>query len=213
MNAGRLQVDVLGDLTEEEAEKFVYGDGVAGGWPGIINGPYESDTVPPGAQEQWPAIYERCGGNIALLERCVAEARAWGNWDSALVGVVAGFTDTILRGFEPDVYTVQGGEAPLWTKRQWKMVLERITTAPYHAVSERKIEKELGQESEEEGYIILLSMQKYNLLEVRPYSPGESDLDLPQEVFGKLLTPVVTLPSPAHVWAAKAVLKAMNASG
>ena len=84
MTKDKFKVEVLGDLTEEEAHKFVYGDGVAGGWPGIINIPSGTKQVPAGAQSYWPAIYERCGGNIGLLKQCVAEAQLVGNWDGAL---------------------------------------------------------------------------------------------------------------------------------
>jgi hypothetical protein len=44
MTSDKFKVEVLGDLTEEEAYKFVFGDGVAGGWPGIIK------DVPPGTK-------------------------------------------------------------------------------------------------------------------------------------------------------------------
>jgi hypothetical protein len=210
MTEDKFKVEVLGDLTEEEAQKFVYGDGVAGGWPGIINIRSGTRAAPNGANEQWPAIYERCGGNIGLLKQCVAEAQLIGNWDAALQGVVAGPRSEIVRGFEPEVYIVKGGEAPLWTAQQWKMVLERITTAPHHAVLVSEIKKELEKGSDKKGSEILLSMVKYNLLALRPWSVLARDL--PQEVYGKKRTLVVTLPIPAHVWAAKDVLEDLTAA-
>lgn len=188
----KLEVEVVGDLTEEEAHKFVYGDGVAGGWPGII-------------REQWPAIYERCGGNIGLLQQCVAGATRWGNWDAGLNAVVTGPLEAVSRGFKPKVYIVKGGEAPLWTKDQWKIVLERITRAPHHAVLASEIEEELGKGCDRGGDEILLSMVKYNLLALRP--PSDLARDLPREVYGRNRAAVVTLPLPAHAWAAKVLLE------
>ncbi|KAL4529006.1 hypothetical protein Ndes2437A_g03530 [Nannochloris sp. 'desiccata'] len=89
---GRFKVEVLGDLTEQEAREFVYGTAVGatiaaavadpgnasvpapvGTWPGIVNDPSPNE-MPPGAEEQWPAIFKRCGGNIGLLIQCVAAA-------------------------------------------------------------------------------------------------------------------------------------------
>ena len=216
MTEDKFNVQVVGDLTEEEAQRFFCGDGVAGGWSGIVHDPSSPKQVPVGAQEQWPAIYERCGGNIGLLQQCVAAAREWGNWDTALKQVVAGPLRAVERGFKPEVYIVKGGEAPLWTDDQWKMVLELITTALHHAVLASEIEKELGKGSdrggdEKKGSKILLSMVKYNLLALRP--PSTLARDLPQEAYENdgVNEAVVTLPLPAHVWAAEAMLKAMQA--
>ena len=214
MTRDKFEVEVLGDLTEEEAEKFMYGDGAVGGeWHGIVNDCFNTKEELAEAQDQWSEIYQRCGGNIGLLKQCVAEARNLkGNWDYALQKVVAGPLGAVQRGFAPSVYIMKGGEAPLWTGAQWKMVLERITTSPYHAVLVSEIKKELGKGSdrggdEKKGSKILLSMIKYNLLALRP--PSTLARDLPQEVYGsgKKKTTVVTLPLPAHVWAAEVVLK------
>ncbi|KAG7674368.1 hypothetical protein KSW81_000028 [Nannochloris sp. 'desiccata'] len=162
MTEDKFRVEVLGDLTEEEAEKFMYGDGVC--------------------------------GRVAC-------------WGSALQAVVAGPVGAIIQGFEPEVYIAKGGEAPLWTDVQWRMVLERITTSPQHAVLASELKEELGKGSEKKGSEILLSMVKYNLLALRP--PSTLARDLPQEVYGsgKKKTTVVTLPLPAHVWAAEVVLE------
>ncbi|KAG7674122.1 hypothetical protein KSW81_005963 [Nannochloris sp. 'desiccata'] len=212
MTEDKFEVEVLGDLTEEEAEKFMYGDGVAvGGWRGIVNDPFNTKEVLAEAQDQWSEIYQRCGGNIGLLKQCVAAARNLkGNWDSALQKVVAGPLGAVIRGFEPEVYIKKGGEAPLWTDAQWRMVLERITTAPHHAVLASELKEELGKGSEKKGSEILLSMVKYNLLALRP--PSTLARDLPQEVYGsgKKKTTVVTLPLPAHVWAAEVVLEELK---
>jgi hypothetical protein len=80
----------------------------------------------------------------------------------------------------------------------------------HHAVLASEIEKELGKGSEKRGSEILLSMVKYNLLALRP--PSTLARDLPQEVYGsgKKKTTVVTLPLPAHVWAAEVVLEELK---
>ncbi|KAG7674807.1 hypothetical protein KSW81_006224 [Nannochloris sp. 'desiccata'] len=212
MTEDKFRVEVLGDLTEEEAEKFMYGDGVAGGWRGIVNDSLKTKEDLANAKDQWSEIYQRCGGNIGLLKQCVAEARGLkGSWGSALQAVVAGPLGAVTRGFEPEVYIAKGGEAPLWTDVQWRMVLERITTAPQHAVLASELKEELGKGSEKKGSEIFLSMVKYNLLALRP--PSTLARDLPQDVYenGGVIETVVTLPLPAHVWAAKALLKSMKA--
>ncbi|KAG7673479.1 hypothetical protein KSW81_006689 [Nannochloris sp. 'desiccata'] len=212
MTEDKFRVKVLGDLTKEEAEKFMYGDGVAGGWRGIVNDSFKTKEDLANAKDQWSEIYQRCGGNIGLLKQCVAEARDLkGDWGSALQEVVAGPLGAVERGFKPEVYIQKGGEDPLWTDVQWKMVLERITTSPQHAVLASEIEEELGKGSEKKGSEILLSMVKYNLLALRP--PSTLARDLPQEAYENdgVIETVVTLPLPDHVWAAKAVLKRMKA--
>jgi hypothetical protein len=140
-----------------------------------------------------------------MLKDFVAEAKLWGNWDAALNGVVSNLRSEIDLGFEPRRYIVKGGEAPLWTAQQWRMVLERITTAKDLAVLVSEIENELeGKGSIGQGSEILLSMVKYNLLALRPSTLAR---DLPVKVYGDYVEDVVTLPLPAHVWAAKAMLK------
>ncbi|KAH7621231.1 hypothetical protein NADE_009277 [Nannochloris sp. 'desiccata'] len=64
-----------------------------------------------------------------------------------------------------------------------------------------ELAKNLGKGDEERGDEIILSMVKYKLLALRPYSTLARDL--PLEVFGIGEKEVVTLPSPGHVWAAK----------
>ena len=127
-----------------------------------------------------------------------------------ILGVVAGPRSEIVLGFKPRVYIVKGGEAPLWTKEQWKMVLERITTAPHRAALVSEIKKELGDGDGEKGSEILLSMVKYNLLALRPFTTLARDL--PEEVYGDDEEDVVTLPLPAHVWAAKVMLNKLKAA-
>ena len=205
MSREKFRVLAIGDLTEEEAREYVYGD--KGTWHGIINDPSALVPVPPGAEEQWPAIYERCGGNIGLLERCVSEARIHENWDDALDGLVTDPLSTVTNAYHPKSIA-KLDEPPLWSKDEWETALHCITTAPHHAVLRSEMEKALGTlliDGEITGAEVLLSMVKYNLLTVRPYSTLARDL--PREVYGEDKGEVVTLPSPAHVSAAKLLFK------
>ena len=174
-----------------------------GTWHGIINEP-SSVPVPAGAELQWAAIYERCGGNIGLLIQCVAAARVEGNWNDALDTVVTNPYLTIANAYKPMALTKRD-VAPLWTRDQWALVLERITTAPHHAVLMDDLQQQLGEKDEERGEEILMSMVKYNLLALRPYSTLPRDL--PREVYGEDKEMVVTLPLPVHVLAAKRLLR------
>ncbi|KAG7666861.1 hypothetical protein KSW81_000627 [Nannochloris sp. 'desiccata'] len=211
------QIHVLGDLTEEEAREFVYGTAVGATidplsvaapgvaapvvtWPGIINDPSEPIAVPAGAEEQWQAIYERCGGNIGMLKQCVGAARELGSWKDALDVVVANSRSAIEQGFSPEILPKRD-ELPEWTEGQWATVLERLTTAPHHSVLRNELEKDVGNGDGKTGKQIILSMVEYNLLALRPYSTLARDL--PLEVYGVGEKEVVTLPSPSHVWAAK----------
>ena len=220
MATNNFRIHVLGDLTEEEAREFVYGTAVGATidplsvappgvaapvvtWPGIINDPLEPIAVPGGAEEQWPAIYERCGGNIGMLKQCVGAARELGNWKDALSIVVANSRSAIEQGFNPKVISKRD-ELPDWFEDQWATVLEHLTTAPHHAVLRNELAKELGKGDKKRGDEIILSMVKYNLLALRPYSPLARDL--PREVFGDEEEEVVTLPSAGHTWAAKRIL-------
>ncbi|KAG7667011.1 putative ATP-binding protein [Nannochloris sp. 'desiccata'] len=224
----KFKVEVLGDLTEQEAREFVYGTAMGatiaaavadpghatvpateGTWRGIVNDPSKQGKVPPGAQEQWPAIYERCGGNIGLLKQCMAAARVKRNWKGALRGLTTGPYLTIKNAFTPIALTKRD-VGPLWTGQQWELVLQEIVKAPHHAVLQEDLKKKLeetvpGAESGR-GNNILMSMIKYNLLALRP--PSDLARDLPQEVYGDdQLNMAVTLPLPVHVWAAKKLLE------
>lgn len=200
MAEGNFEIEVIGDLTEEEAREFVLGDGGKGSWAGIINSSSEPYPVPPGAEEHWPAIYERCGGNVGMLKRCVHTARRKESWESALDIVVANSLSTIRQGFKP-ASIPKRDELPRWTSKQWETVLECITKAPHHAVLRDELEEKLGKRDADSGNEIILSMVKYNLLALRPYSSLARDL--PREVYGDGMNEVVTLPSPGDVWAAK----------
>jgi hypothetical protein len=59
MTNDKFKVEVLGDLTEQEAREFVYGNAVydpaaaapVETWPGIVNDPFSLIEVPCGAEE------------------------------------------------------------------------------------------------------------------------------------------------------------------
>ena len=123
MAKGNFEIKVIGDLTEEEAREFFLGDGGKGSWAGIINNPSSPKPVPPGAEEHWPAIYDRCGGNIGMLQQFVRAARVQGNWDDALAIVVANSRWGIKEGFRPS-NIMKRDEPPHWTGDHWEMVLE-----------------------------------------------------------------------------------------
>ncbi len=221
MATNNFRIHVLGDLTEEEAWEFVYGTAVGATidpasevaavavpgvadpvvtWPGIINDPLEPVPVPGGAEEEWQAIHERCGGNIGMLQQCVGAARELGNWKDALDIVVANSRSAIEQGFSPEIIPNRD-ELPDWFEDQWATVLQRIITSPHHAVLRKELEKEVAKRDGKTGKQVILSMVKYNLLALRPYSTLARDL--PREVYGVGEKEVVTLPSPGHVWAAK----------
>ena len=206
MSEDKFEKEVLGELPEQEARDFVFGD-AEGTWPGLVNNPdYESLPVPSCSEEQWREIYEHCGGNIWLLRQCVKNARGKENWDGALKRAVAGALSAVGNAAKPGRLPKRD-VAPPWNGAQWKKVLELITTAPHHAVLQSTLEKELGKDSKISGELILLSMVKYNLLALR--YPSDLARDLPQEVYDNdgAEEPVVTLPLPSYVWAAKKLLK------
>ena len=215
MTNDKFKVEVLGDLTEQEAREFVYGNTVydpaaaapVETWPGIVNDPSSLIEVPRGAEEQWQAIYERCGGNIGLLIQCVAAAKEEGNCKSALRGVATGPDLTIENAFELMALT-ERDVAPLWTEKQWELVLQEIVKAPHHAVVRNELVTTLEElvPGARSGKAVLLSMVEYNLLALRP--PSELARDLPPDVYGDdELDMVVTLQLPVHVWAAKKILE------
>ena len=209
----QVKVAVIGDLTEEEAKAFVLGADAAAGtavdaaiaanaesWRGLIHmGLVE--TVPAGAASMWNEIYDRCGGNIGLSEECMIEAGVQGSWEAALETVVAGPRRAVRKGFSPRKMP-ERDVPPLWTREQWKTVLRFIVDAEHHAVLRSALEEALHTDGDDaSGEDALLSMVKYNLLTLRPASLLARDL--PLRVHGKKRGEVVTLPSPAHLWAAK----------
>ena len=70
---------VLGELTREEALRFVVGDKDSSGnaWPGLISA---HKDLPPLYKEDWEKVWATCGGNIQLLGVCVADVSVYGDW-------------------------------------------------------------------------------------------------------------------------------------
>lgn len=73
---------MLGDLSEEEAERLMRGgpgkdiDGKEEIWPGLIS---QSPALTMNDTE-WKKVYQACGGNIYLLSTCVETTMGVG-WD------------------------------------------------------------------------------------------------------------------------------------
>lgn len=78
---GDLRTDeVLGDLTREEALRFVRGGGKdfsGKEWPGLVNG---YTGTPALHKEDWENVWAMCGGNIHLLRVCVKKASRFKDW-------------------------------------------------------------------------------------------------------------------------------------
>jgi hypothetical protein len=74
-----IDVNVLGELPEDEARRYVCGDGEGGRWPGLV----AQKQAPPLQAGTWAAVYAVCGGNMGLLADCVALAgeKGW-SWST-----------------------------------------------------------------------------------------------------------------------------------
>lgn len=113
--------------------------------------------------------------------------------------------------FEPENNpTPEGGNRALWTAEHYRAVLRLIASSEYHAVRKNDVWKALEKECSKEGLKpsqVLLSMVEYNLFSLRPYSKLAKDIPRdafgPNEVVDAKLDDVVTMPSPAFLWAAK----------
>lgn len=86
------RVEVLGDLTRNEALVYVRGgnEGDDEMWPdprsqseklwaGILS---QSDDAPKLEEKDWDEVWSVCGGNVLLIQACVREAIATGSWVS-----------------------------------------------------------------------------------------------------------------------------------
>ena len=67
--------EVLGDLTHEEALRYVVGDGKE--WPGLIS---MSEDIPALHQKDWGMVWAICGGNMYQLRERVSEAGNSKDW-------------------------------------------------------------------------------------------------------------------------------------
>ena len=88
-----------------------------------------------------------------------------------------------------------------WSAEDFRTVLRSIVSSPHAAVLVLQLYAELG----EGGAAKLESMNAKNLLLRRAYDPLARDIDL--AAFGPDLEDVYTLPSAAHVLAARRKLK------
>ena len=193
LHAKQYVTQEIGDLaTIDEAKQFVESRMLCTKAP-----PSFFDTTENGEQiDMWPRVYEICGGNIGLLERCAEYANDIGSWEKGLKWVSKDLEGAVKRGLWPKGFSKTGGSRspPAWTKEDYKTVLREIALAKKHkhAVSFDKLRVAPGEDA-------LLSMVEWNLLSVRRKS--EWAKDLPETVFTDLDDDkVVMMPSPAELY-------------
>ena len=145
--------------------------------------------------DMWPRVYEICGGNIGLLERCARYAKATGSWKEGLEEVSNGPKAKVKKGLWPEDFPTQGSRSPpAWTAEDYKTVLREIAFAKEykHAVSYHQLKKMVGKKA-------VKSMVEWNLVAVRPYSSWAKDV--PKTVFTDLDDEkLVTMPSPVALY-------------
>ena len=146
--------------------------------------------------DMWPRVYEICGGNIGLLERCATHSKRLKSWEKGLKEVSRDLEDAVQRGLSPRAFSRTGGSRSpsAWTKEDYKTVLREIALAKEqkHAVSFKKLRDKVGEDA-------LLSMVEWNLVSLRRKS--EWAKDLPETLFADLNdTKLVMMPSPAELY-------------
>ncbi len=192
---------VAGNLSREEARSY------------FLEYVLPSCQLPPGANEAWERVYEVCGGNPGLLGTCAFEVAKFNSWELgarrhlplpcfcclAHLGRPAGCNAivqtamrSISRGLVPETWS---GAA--WSAEDFRTVLRMIVSSPHVAVPVEQLKAVLG----EGGAAKLESMNAKNLLLRRAYDPLGRDIDA--AVFGPDVEDVYTLPSAAHVLAAR----------
>jgi hypothetical protein len=183
----------IGDLPNiDEAKQFVESLMLCTTAP-----PSFFDTTEDGEQiDMWPRVYEICGGNIGLLERCAKYSKRLKSWEKGLEEVSTDLEDAVKRGLRPAGFSRTGGSRSpaAWTKEDYKTVLREIALARdyRHAVSFDKLEDAVGEDS-------LLSMVEWNLVALRRKSLWAKDL--PATLFADLHdTKLVTMPSPLELY-------------
>ena len=193
LHTKQYSTEEIGDLaTIDEAKQFVESLMLCDRAPSSF-----FDTTDDGEQiDMWPRVYEICGGNIGLLERCAEYANDIGSWEKGLKWVSKDLEGAVKRGLWPKGFSKTGGSRspPAWTKEDYKTVLREIALAKKHkhAVSFDKLRVAPGEDA-------LLSMVEWNLLSVRRKS--EWAKDLPETVFTDLDDDkVVMMPSPAELY-------------
>ena len=146
--------------------------------------------------DMWPQVYDVCGGNIGLLERCARHSKRKKSWEDGLKAVSMDLKNAVKRGFSPRGFSRTGGSRSpaAWTKEDYKTVLREISLAKdqKHAVSYDKLEAAVGEDA-------LVSMVEWNLVALRRESAWAKDL--PETVFTDLNdTKLVVMPSPAELY-------------
>jgi len=154
----------------------------------------------PDSRGAWDRVYEVCGGNPGLLRKCASSAAASGSWETACASIVQTAMTRITKGLSPSTW-----EGAAWTTDDCRTVLHMIASSPHAAVPAAQLEAALGLDgSKLDGSKKLQSMNKLNLLLRRSYDPLAGDIDA--AVFGPKKQDVYTLPSAAHVRAARVAL-------
>ncbi|KAG7674713.1 putative ATP-binding protein [Nannochloris sp. 'desiccata'] len=183
----------IGDLaTIDEAKQFVESLMLCKTAPSSF-----FDRTENGEQiDMWPRVYEICGGNIGLLERCAKHSNRLKSWEAGLKWVSRDLEGAVKRGLWPGGFSRAGGSRfpAAWTKENYKTVLREIALAKKHkhAVSFDKLEDAAGEAA-------LLSMVEWNLVALRRKS--EWAKDLPETVFADLDDDkLATMPSPAELY-------------
>jgi hypothetical protein len=146
--------------------------------------------------DMWPRVYEICGGNIGLLERCATHSKRLKSWQEGLERVSRDVEDAVMSGLWPEDFPTTSGSQPpaAWTKEDYKTVLREIALAKEHkhGVSYQKLRKKVGKKA-------VKSMVEWNLVAVQTKSAWAKDL--PRTLFADLEdTKLVTMPSPAHLY-------------
>ena len=193
LHAKQYVIQEIGDLaTIDEAKQFVVLLMLCTKAP-----PSFFDTTENGEQiDMWPRVYEICGGNIGLLERCAEYANDNGSWEDGLDWVSNDLEGAVKRGLSPGGFSRAGySRSPAaWTKENYKTVLRECALAKKHkhAVSFKKLQDAVGEAA-------LVSMVEWNLVAVRRKSLWAKDL--PATVFTDLNDEkLVTMPSPAELY-------------
>ena len=182
----------IGDLaTKDEARQFVVYLSQR------MKAPLSFDDVTEDGEkiDMWDRVYEICGGNIGLLERCAKYANGFGSWEKGLDEVSRDLERAVERGLWPEDFRKSGSSSPAaWTQEDYKTVLRQIALAEEHkhAVSLKYLRKKVGKEA-------VLSMVEWNLVALRTKSSWAKDL--PATDFTKLNdTKLVMMPSPAELY-------------
>ena len=175
----------LGNLSRDEAHSFFFQHVLP------------TFSYAPDSRGAWDRVYEVCGGNPGLLRKCASSAAASGSWEAACKSIVQIAMTRITKGLSPSTW-----EGSAWTADDCRTVLHMIASSPHAAVPAAQLEAHLGFSLFGLGGAQKLqSMNKMNLLLRRSYDPLARDIDA--VAFGPDLEDVYTLPSAAHIIAAK----------